>query len=75
MQVSHINQTMRVTHEVRSLYDVPIIGLDLGPVYWPHDKKRVIQKPPRAYHLVESGLGTMLNDVSLWATSTHESIL
>ena len=29
-----------------------------------HDR-RVIQKTPRAYHLVESALGIMVNDVSL----------
>ena len=39
-----------------------------------HDK-RVIQKAPRAYHLVKSALGTMVNDVSLWVTSTLGSIL
>ena len=61
----HNYQTMRIAHEVRSL-KVPIVGLDLGPLYWQstdhvrvitkgmlHDK-RVIQKPPQAYHLVES---------------------
>ena len=31
-----------------------------------HHDKRVIQKPPQINHLVESALGTMLNDVALW---------
>ena len=35
----------------------------------------IIQKPPRAYHLVESALGTMGNDISVLVTSTHGSIL
>ena len=29
----------------------------------------------KAYHLVESALGTMVNDVFLWVTSTHGIIL
>ena len=40
-----------------------------------HHDKRVIQKPPRTNHLVVSALGSMLNYVSLWVTSTHTSIL
>ena len=34
IDASDTYQAMKVAHEVRSLYDVPIKGIDLGPLYW-----------------------------------------